>query len=195
MRYNIHTIKHIPDCIQNLGPLWTHSNFPFESNNGTLTNYVNAPKGVLHQVCGKYSLSRVMADSSLSNNDLVKKFQQCVSINKHYTTSELPIKIIGSPKSVQIKNMKKFNVNQYLFDSTEFLSYNKFMLNNIIYSTSQYSKSKRCNDSVIKLKTNIYGEIVDIITQNDDIYIILKKFHIVNDKKDFCWWRETKYQK
>lgn len=181
MRYNVHTISHMPDCVQTLGPLWAYSNFPFEDNNGKLTNYVNAPKGVLHQISGKYTLSRVMATPNFFNSDPVKAFQKSVSHHKHFTTSDRPLKPLGSLKSVQIDNIEDINANKYIFDTKDFLSYDKFMLNNIIYSTSSYCKSKKCNDSIIKLKTNIYGEIVNIISQKEEMYIVLKMFNIIED--------------
>lgn len=176
MRYNVHAVSHIPDCIQNLGPLWANSNFPFESNNGKLTNFVNAPKGVLHQISGKYSLSRVMTTPNFLNNDKLKHFQKCVSANKHFTTPEQPTKLLGSSKSIEIKNIEDININNYIFDSKDFLSYDRFMVDNIKFSTAQYCKSKKCNDAVLKLTTNMYGEIMKIITQKEQIYLILKKF-------------------
>lgn len=42
MTYNCHSISHLPDCLENLGPLWNYSNFPFESNNGVLVGYVKS---------------------------------------------------------------------------------------------------------------------------------------------------------
>lgn len=178
MRYNVHTISHIPDGVQNLGPLWAHSNFPFESNNGKLTNFVNAPKGVLHQICGKYSLSRVMTTPNFANTDSVKCFQKCVTVTKHFTTPDAPMKLLGTSKLVEIKNITDINVYKYIFDSKDFSSNDRFMLDNITFSTATYCKGKKCNDAVIKLTTDIYGEILDIITQKEEIYLILKKFKV-----------------
>lgn len=53
--YNFHTLSHLTECVENLGPLWNYSNFPFESNNGVLAGYVKSPKGVLNQIINKYS--------------------------------------------------------------------------------------------------------------------------------------------
>lgn len=184
MRYNVHTISHMPECVENLGPLWAYSNFPFESNNGNLTNYVNAPKGVLHQICGKYTLSRVMDTPNFFNTDPVKKFENCVAINKHFTTSDIPVKLLGCFKPVKIINIESFNVYNYIFDGIDFLSYDKFMLNNITFSTSKYCQSKKCNDSIIKLSTHIYGEIINIITQKKEIYVVLKQFNISKEISD-----------
>lgn len=47
MVYNTHTMQHLPDCVDNLEPIWVYSNFAFENNNGKLMRYVNSPKGVL----------------------------------------------------------------------------------------------------------------------------------------------------
>ena len=31
---NVHLLRHLPECLCNLGPLWAYSCFPFESMNG-----------------------------------------------------------------------------------------------------------------------------------------------------------------
>ena len=36
MTINIHNLLHIPNVVKNMGPLWAHSCFPFESANGEL---------------------------------------------------------------------------------------------------------------------------------------------------------------
>lgn len=74
------------------------------------------------------------------------------------------------------------------------LSYDKFMLNNITFSTSKYCQSKKCNDSIIKLSTHIYGEIINIITQKKEIYVVLKQFNISKKYPTFLLLVETIFQ-
>lgn len=42
MRYNIHLLMHLPDIVQNWGPLWAHSAFPFELWNKKIIDYVTS---------------------------------------------------------------------------------------------------------------------------------------------------------
>ena len=36
MTMNVHNLLHLPQVVENLGPLWAHSCFPFEHANGEL---------------------------------------------------------------------------------------------------------------------------------------------------------------
>lgn len=50
MIMNVHLLKHLAESVRELGPLWCHSAFPFERNNGILLQLVNGTTDVLQQV-------------------------------------------------------------------------------------------------------------------------------------------------
>lgn len=52
----IHLLKHLSNSVRNLGPMWCHSAFPFERNNGCLLNLVNGTTDVIHQASSKFTL-------------------------------------------------------------------------------------------------------------------------------------------
>lgn len=41
---NVHLLVHIADSVRCLGPLWTHSAFPFEDTNGWLADRVQGAR-------------------------------------------------------------------------------------------------------------------------------------------------------
>ena len=47
---NIHSLLHLADDVRNLGPLWTHSCFPFESYNGNLLKLFHGTQNVALQI-------------------------------------------------------------------------------------------------------------------------------------------------
>ena len=47
---NIHYLLHIPQDVRNLGPLWTHSCFPFENFNGEMLNLFHGTQNVPFQI-------------------------------------------------------------------------------------------------------------------------------------------------
>lgn len=47
---NVHGLLHLPEMVQNLGPLWAHSCFPFESANGDLLKLFHGSQSVEKQV-------------------------------------------------------------------------------------------------------------------------------------------------
>lgn len=56
MTFNVHQLLHLPQSVQQLGPLWSHSTFVFESGNGTLLNLISDANGVPHQVLERFAM-------------------------------------------------------------------------------------------------------------------------------------------
>lgn len=54
---NVHGLVHLPEVVQNLGPLWAHSCFPFESANGDILKLFHGSSGVEKQVCADINFS------------------------------------------------------------------------------------------------------------------------------------------
>ena len=48
---NVHGILHLPEAASDLGPLWAHSCFPFESGNGEILKLYHGSQSVEKQVC------------------------------------------------------------------------------------------------------------------------------------------------
>ena len=58
MTYNIHQLLHLTQSVVDWGPLWAHSEYDFESNNGNLLRQIHAAKGVIHQLCRSLTMSQ-----------------------------------------------------------------------------------------------------------------------------------------
>lgn len=50
MTINVHSLMHLPDAVRNLGPLWVHSCFSFESANGEILKFFHGSQSVEKQV-------------------------------------------------------------------------------------------------------------------------------------------------
>lgn len=50
MSANLHGLLHLSDVVEDLGPLWAHSCFPYESANGELLNLFHGSQSVEKQV-------------------------------------------------------------------------------------------------------------------------------------------------
>ena len=57
MTMNIHNLLHLPQVVENLGPLWAHSCFPFEHANGELLKIFHGSQAVEKQVSKTYKHS------------------------------------------------------------------------------------------------------------------------------------------
>ena len=72
MTLNMHSLLHLPKCVDELGPLWVFSCFPFEDINGTLLDLFHGTQNVEFQIM--YSINIVQNMS---------KMLQCVSGSKY----------------------------------------------------------------------------------------------------------------
>ena len=50
MSANVHGLLYLTDAVKNIGPLWCHSCFPFESANGDVLKLFHDFQGVEKQV-------------------------------------------------------------------------------------------------------------------------------------------------
>lgn len=50
MSANVHSLLHLPETVEDLGPLWAHSCFPFESANGEILKLYHGSQGIDKQV-------------------------------------------------------------------------------------------------------------------------------------------------
>ena len=50
MSANVHGLLHLPKVVQDLGPLWTISCFPYEAANGEILKLFHGSQGVDKQV-------------------------------------------------------------------------------------------------------------------------------------------------
>src|SRR5690606_30973826 len=53
--YNVHSLGHIVDSVERMGPLFAHSAFSFEDGNRRLLSTVSAANGVPLQIMDRYS--------------------------------------------------------------------------------------------------------------------------------------------
>lgn len=174
MVYNLHTITHLPDCVENLGPVWAYSNFAFENNNGKLVTYVKSPKGVLSQISSKYTLRRKL--NTLKFTDRVADYEKSISKVSHLISSTSHSSMALGKPNIYLKDdalIDNFDFGLVFNDSESVLSYSRFSKNNIIYSTNSYCFFKKSEDSIVKLKNNTYGRIEKILFQNNVFYLLL----------------------
>jgi hypothetical protein len=47
---NMHSLMHLPKCVEDLGPLWVYSCFPFENVNGHLMELFHGTQNVEQQI-------------------------------------------------------------------------------------------------------------------------------------------------
>ena len=89
---NIHYLLHIPQDVRNLGPLWTHSCFPFENCNGEMLKLFHGTQNVPFQIASAILIMQHLPqlENQLPKSSRQEEFYKKVT-SPHVCTSETEI--------------------------------------------------------------------------------------------------------
>lgn len=157
--YNAHSSEHLPESSKKSGPMWATSAFPFENNIHKLKERINGTKSVEQQltkkslIALKYSLRQPEANIS----------ENAANYCKNIFSSKMCTK-----SAVTAKNVTFFGANpKNIFESKIDKEFERCIYNKIVYSSVQYTRSKKWNDSVIYLKNGNFVQIKAIYLRPD----------------------------
>lgn len=187
--FNVHMIRHLPDCVKFLGPLWAYSNYCFEDQIGHLVSLHKGTTDVATQICEKYLLEKNLFQQ-FETSPIAKDFFHTIDSKRQFNVYR---KIAGS---VVIGNAKKpphLNDGKKLliFNSlnlptdTQIYEYNSVLLNGNIYYETVEKTNKRTNDAfVMNTQSKKFGEITSIFTIHEKLYfLVTEKFDIFDDNR------------
>lgn len=177
--YNMHLIPHFPDYVEQLGPVWTFTTFPFEGNMKNIKNCVKGSSGVAIQISEKMAkheslpLLEKVVQPSLRCKILLKRLNPGIPRAKRVVqVGELTV--FGRPKRLQTEH-------SLLLPNGSYQEYDKIIFRSILYTSSEYRcnvKSKRDN-SIIKLNSNAFGRIKKFFFNGTDCFILMEKFMVM----------------
>lgn len=159
---NIHLVKHIVHSVRNFGPLWVFSAFSNESFNSVLTNFVTGNTDVLHQICSKYILSK-----------LLNKNQQRI-LNSDYT-----ITFLGKAKNVVEERLQfKFTSSDKIHTMTnvELNVYQRMKFKNTVYTSHIYTRAKNTIDYFVGLDNGIFGVVKYYLVMDGQKFALIQQF-------------------
>lgn len=155
----VHMLRHVVSKVRALGPLWTFSTFPFESNGGALKRLVKGGSKVMLQIAQKYVLKQ-----SLLNE------RNC---------SERIIKLVGAKKIIDIKD-----IYQNAFDSFGDLkgtyTFTSIELKLIRY-TSIHHRINSTIDYFLFFKNNSIGKSIFFFEHSATVYVLIEAYNIVKE--------------
>lgn len=158
----IHLMKHLANSVRYLGPLWCHSTFPFERNNGCLLKLVNGTTDVLDQMSSKYTLA----------HSIPRVFKKTTfSLGKPVTIVEphLRVQFIDTLEHVDLSN-------------EPISAFKRIRLGNVTYTSLLYTLPKKSIDYFIGLVDGItVGMAKYYFTLNDKMYVLIDQYEIVDN--------------
>lgn len=206
MSFNIHSLRHLPDLVYDLGPLWVTSCFPLENLLGIMLKFFHGTRQVGLQIYSKIAQSIIISNlvSNLEEQSTVKNFcTKLRTIGKRAALNrEIAPKtyILGKLKRLDdvpndvVQNFNEIGINLELYSNV--FSFKRLRIaNQIIYTrnherhVSHHSHLIKFNDidevrfgyveSFIKIcNCNVHN--CEINCNNSKFFILLKRVRLNN---------------
>lgn len=165
----VHLLKHLAESVRKLGPLWCHSAFAFERNNGCLLKMVNGTTDVLHQISSKYCLSRALynqteksqVEANVNGETILLGKAVSVSENAGHVFDTLSMEILHFDQALSVHKRIKFNKT--------------------IYTSVLYTRPKRSIDYVIGLNDGTIGKAKYYFEYKNEKCVMLEEYEIIEE--------------
>ncbi|XP_048111205.1 uncharacterized protein LOC125302185 isoform X1 [Alosa alosa] len=186
MTFNVHLLSHLGKSVRLWGPLWAHSAFPFESANGSLLKLVSGTKAVAQQIANKYLAYSSIPSFALkySIKDQVSEF--CAKMNNFPTVKKAVrcddcvlldngmVHILSPEEQILLAGYGLCPLN-------EVVVHKRMLRHGLIFTSKEYTLSRRRKECYVELTSGRCGEIEKIIyLPNDDVVLIFKPFYVVH---------------
>jgi len=178
MLSGMHELLHLIDCTLDFGPLNSTNCFQFEELNRKLMRFLHGHDLIGEELIKIFSTAQTLSQFSINiqNNQLkefIKKRLNFRSSNKKKLTSKIEIKILDK---LDESNNRLYLEMFYRFSN---LSLNNVqichkILNNGVFFTSHYIKTKRLDSCFINHKNQI-GLIECFLIVNNIVYVLAKR--------------------
>lgn len=162
----IHLLQHLSESVRQLGPLWCHSAFPFERNNGCLLKKVNGTTDVLHQMSTKYALSKSLSKKTEMTTLVAEK----TLLGKGVDIVEKSLKVLN------LETLKIFN-----FSNVTITIYKRIKLEKVIYNSLMYTRPKKSIDYFIGLKNDTIGMARFYFKHDGKIFVVMDEFEVIDN--------------
>jgi hypothetical protein len=195
LRLNVHQLLHLPDCVRNLGPLYTHSCFSFESKNGIVLKMIRGSQSIDTQIITAISFIQKLPE--LKQKCIVKDSEidvLCKSIEnpshlKRGQKLDNGTYILGASYSRYLTNDEVGALQQFLkYDPivNKFTSFNRVEYGEYIIYGTEYSRMIKRNNSAVCYQGKsgtCFGEVMFFILHENTLNIVQTLVFI---RKLFC---------
>lgn len=173
MVMNVHLLKHLADDVRELGPLWCHSAFPFERNNGVLLKKANGTKDVLYQISSKYFLEKAMTSCGKPGEKPLINEKILLGRKVPLIDESLRVFDVGTLEEVDLSNHSLF-------------IHKRIKLENVVYTSTSYTLPKKSVDYFIGLHNGLIGKAKFYLEYAGKTCVVLEEFKII-DSIDHIW--------
>ncbi|XP_046332208.1 uncharacterized protein LOC124115320 [Haliotis rufescens] len=182
---NVHSLLHLPSTVQNLGPLWVHSCFPFENLNGNLMSMFHGTQHVDLQIMNAFNMMQLMPLmlSSVKKDSPAYEFLTKLCKNsQHYLQGELTksCKFIGKGFKKKLCSVHNVALIDFLgAEPKDFMVFKQLKLRGKTFHSKEYVRSLKRNSSAVMFreKENKRRGVINWFCFTQDVNCICEKNH------------------
>lgn len=165
---NIHLLRHMPNAVRNLGPLWAQSAFGFEANNGVLVKSANGNIRVAEEIANKYIMKRTLHLHN-KNNKNTPELDCCI--------------FTGNANSVELTDAEWSTFIEHgliLEPNVKIDIWQRIKWRGRVYTSSNYLETKSI-DYMVLFSNNLIGKIQFYFMHNNTRYALFENFNIISE--------------
>lgn len=161
---NLHLLRHIPNAVRNSGPLWTHSLFGFESNNGVLAKSVNGRNRIIEEMANKHILKRTLKLRKNENSSI--ELDHCSFIGK------------GRKKKLSASEQFVFDNHGVMPEDKNICIWESVHWRGQLFTSTNYREVKSINYFVC-LSDSSLGTVQYYFKHDNNFYALFEKFEVL----------------
>lgn len=142
--YNVHQLLHMVKSINNWGPLWAHSSFPFEAANHKLLQAIHSARGVISQIVRflNIELTVKILERTIYPDCSTMVINFCENLVAPRTKKALKLSSVtyfGTKRTVNHSFIERFQIPKTT------LIFSKIVKNGCLFETSLKINQRSCN--------------------------------------------------
>ena len=170
-----------------LGPLFSYSNFVFESGNGYLVRLIRGTRSIINEIATKYRTIKSASKYFLAGNISPAAAKFCSDVmNFDYSKSHEEcdgVYLTGSTSVVRVTEEECLMLQESdipVSENNQVKCYNWIIRDRILYSCNSYTKAKVFNDSCVMLTNGTYATTdKNLKSSSQTLHCVLKPIRIV----------------
>ncbi|CAB4028732.1 Hypothetical predicted protein [Paramuricea clavata] len=155
--FNVHQLLHLSEVVEDLGPLWSNSCFPFEDYSGDLRDLFHGTQNVDGQIVTAVSIIQKLPEiaRSTTTSPSVTAFYEHLTRKGHRTCSKKE-RISGSLERVwsNSKLLSKEQLNSLPNNSGKIWLFRRFLIGGTLFHSASYRRVVAGNDYTVEFEMN-----------------------------------------
>lgn len=174
MTFNVHQLLHLPQSVRQLGPLWSHSTFVFESGNGTLLNLISDANGVPLQVIERFAMRLQLFQLLQSVTFSEKARALCQKMTAASALEKPPDRPLGKGFfSTDISHEEPIFLEKLGYCPKNVVEHKRVCLKGQAFHVHTYQRTKRTCNSYLKSKDGERYVLNKVFVLEDGMCVLL----------------------